>query len=348
MAREEEFLEEDPSDTTFPESYKFLDEIGVGCTGVVYKVILCLPRNSMLVAIKAIDLDQSPEDIENVERQVLTMSYFFHPNILTPHYFFENDGRRIFVVMPFMSAGSVRSIISSSFPHGFSEPCIAIILKQTLTGLSFLHSQGRLHRDIKPGKILIDSNGSVKLASSSLMFTNAPGTYGMSPLQKYGYGLKCDIWSFGITALELAHGCPPLSDDHLPPSNLNKLSKAFNDMVDSCLHRDPTKRPSAKTLLKHSFFKKCKGSSFLIKNVLRGLPSVEERFKETKINLLARFTTNNNNGDDDAEGSELVPVYPTESTDVQKVWFGVFVWALLLECPPFCCCLIPCNPVSLI
>jgi serine/threonine-protein kinase OSR1/STK39 len=251
--------------------------------------------------------------------------------------------------MPFNSAGSLQSIISSSFPDGLSEPCIAIVLKQTLSALSNIHSQEFLHGDIKAGNILIDSNGSVKLASSSLMLTHdvAGAPYWMAPevinsQNNDRYGFKVDIWSFGITALELARGRPPLS--HLPPSNHNNFSKAFKDMVASCLHQDPSKRPSAETLLKHSFFENCGGSDFLVKNVLQGLPpSVENRRsggealvdgqlvalkrdlgeqRETVSNLIdlempsdsARRMISGWNFNE--ERFELDPVFPTESTTI--------------------------------
>jgi serine/threonine protein kinase len=123
------------------------------------------------------------------------------------------------------------------------------------------------------------------------------------------YGIKADIWSFGITALELAHGRPPLSCP--TPSKIKNLSEPFRDMLVSCLQQDPSKRPSTETL-KHPVFKNCKGSDFLAENVLQGLPSVEEiqeRFK--------RLTTNNN-GDDSTviieekggESGELIPSSP--------------------------------------
>jgi len=182
--------------------------------------------------------------------------------------------------MPFMYAGSLQSIISSSFPDGLSEPCIAILLKKTLSALSYLHNQGYLHKGIKAGNILIDSKGSVKLADFGMIPSPVvAGTpYWMIPEPEVIYSEKADIWSFGITALELAHGRPPLSNG---PKNEKhkKFSEAFRDMVASCLHQDPSKRPSAEELSKHSFFKNCMDSDFLVKNVLQGLPSVEERFK---------------------------------------------------------------------
>ncbi|MED6109219.1 hypothetical protein PIB30_031424 [Stylosanthes scabra] len=373
-------------------SYKILDEIGSGVSAVVYKAI-CIPMNSSLVAIKSIDLDGSRPDFDDVRREVKTLSLLSHPNILNAHCCFTVE-HRLWVVMPFMAGGSFQSIISHSFPDGFSEPCIAFILRETLNALSYLHSQGHLHRDIKAGNILVDSNGSVKLADfgvsasiyesimssssssssssvpgccscSSLMLKDVAGTpYWMAPEvihSHVGYSLKADIWSFGITALELAHGRPPLS--HLPPSksmilkitkrfrfsdldkfgggsHAKKFSKSFKDMVASCLDQDPSKRPTAEKLLKHPFFRNCKGSEFLVKNVLQGLPSVEKRYKE-----ISKASINNNNAttptkvdgddedddDDDAvkhgkfmkqrrisgwnfneDGFELEPVFPND------------------------------------
>ncbi|KAK7261710.1 hypothetical protein RIF29_28028 [Crotalaria pallida] len=333
-----------------PSSYKILDEIGAGVSAIVYKAI-CVPMNS-LVAIKSIDLDRSRPDFDDVRREAKTLSLLSHHNILNAHCCFTVD-QRLWVVMPFMAGGSLQSIISHSFPDGLTEPCIAVVLKETLNALSYLHGQGHLHRDIKAGNILVDTNGTVKLAdfgvsasiyeypnssssstsastsapclssSSSIRLTDVAGTpYWMAPEvihSHIGYSFKADIWSFGITALELAHGRPPLS--HLPPSKSmilkitkrfrfsdldkyrkghggkNKFSKAFKDMVASCLDQDPSKRPTAEKLLKHPFFKNCKGSDCLVKNVLQGLPSVEKRYKESKI---MHETTPSD--DDDHEG----------------------------------------------
>ncbi|EXB55541.1 Serine/threonine-protein kinase fray2 [Morus notabilis] len=373
-----------------PNSYKILDEIGVGVSAVVYKA-LCLPLNSAVVAIKSIDLDQSRADFDNVRREAKFMSLLSHPNVLNAHCSFTVD-RRLWVVMPFMSAGSLQSIISSSFPDGLSEPCIAVVLRETLNALSYLHDQGYLHRDIKAGNILIDSNGSVKLADfgvsasihesnssrgwcspSSSVFTDVVGTpYWMAPEVIHshnGYGTKADIWSFGITALELAHGRPPLS--HLPLSkslvlkitkrfrfsdyekNKNeknkRFSKYFKEMVGLCLNQDPSKRLTAEKLLKHSFFRNCnKGLDFLVKNVLHGLPSVEDRFRIIKSPTLSVVpVVNKSIGDEDGEdeemedsnekrrrisgwnfnedGFKLDPVFPTDSEDdsvVKQVRFG--------------------------
>ncbi|KAI5649058.1 hypothetical protein M9H77_35063 [Catharanthus roseus] len=355
--------------------YEIIDEIGRGASAIVYKA-LCIPMNFSEVAIKSINLEKSKADLDNIRRETKTVSLLSHPNILKAHCCFTVD-RRVWVVMPFMSAGSLQSIITSSFPNGLPEPCIAIILKETLCALSYLHDQGHLHRDVKAGNILMDSNGSVKLAdfgvsasiyesssssassagssSSSLMLTDVAGTpYWMAPEVIHshtGYSFKADIWSFGITALELAHGRPPLS--HLPPSKSllmkittrfrfsdyeksnvdskkKKFTKSFKEMVGLCLDQDPSKRPPADKLLKHSFFKYCKGPDFLVKNVLQGLPSVEQRFMMSKLRKVVSMVKNDEEKDEEdsleenikrrrisgwnfnVEDFELNPVFPTE------------------------------------
>ncbi|AEE83449.1 putative serine/threonine-protein kinase BLUS1 STE-STE20-Fray family [Arabidopsis thaliana] len=324
------------------EAYEIICKIGVGVSASVYKAI-CIPMNSMVVAIKAIDLDQSRADFDSLRRETKTMSLLSHPNILNAYCSFTVD-RCLWVVMPFMSCGSLHSIVSSSFPSGLPENCISVFLKETLNAISYLHDQGHLHRDIKAGNILVDSDGSVKLAdfgvsasiyepvtsssgttSSSLRLTDIAGTpYWMAPEVVHshtGYGFKADIWSFGITALELAHGRPPLS--HLPPlksllmkitkrfhfsdyeintsgsskKGNKKFSKAFREMVGLCLEQDPTKRPSAEKLLKHPFFKNCKGLDFVVKNVLHSLSNAEQMFMESQILIKSV-------GDDDEEEEE--------------------------------------------
>lgn len=145
-----------------PKSYKLLNEIGTGVSAVVYKAT-CLPRNSMTVAIKSIDLERSRANLDDVRQEAKAMALLFHPNILRAHCSFIVD-RHLWVVMPFMAAGSLHSILSSSFPDGLPEQSIAIVLKEILHALSYLHGQGHIHRDIKAGNILVDSDGSVKLA----------------------------------------------------------------------------------------------------------------------------------------------------------------------------------------
>lgn len=262
--------------------------------------------------------------------------------------------------MPLMSAGSMQSILSSSFPGGLPEPAVAYVLRDVLRALSYLHEQGHVHRDIKAGNILVGGDGSVKLAdfgvSASIYdgFSSSSSSASFSLLREMagtpcwmapevihshvGYGIKADIWSFGITALELAYGRPPLS--HLPPSKSllvrvtsrlwldyaknfykgkKKLSKDFKEMVAGCLSQDPSNRPSADKLLRHPFFKNCRSQDYLVKTVLRGVPPLEERFNvRTEINdegiptPKSRRVSGWNFCED---GFEMAPVFTKERLD---------------------------------
>ena len=145
------------------ESYRLLCKIGSGVSAVVYKAV-CLPLgSSAVVAIKAIDLERSRVDLDGVRREAKAMALLSHRNVLRAHCSFT-VGSHLWVVMPFMGAGSLHSILRHGFPGGLPEPCVAVVLAETLRALCYLHGRGRIHRDIKEVNILVDSDGAVKLA----------------------------------------------------------------------------------------------------------------------------------------------------------------------------------------
>ncbi|KAG5624396.1 hypothetical protein H5410_009614 [Solanum commersonii] len=290
--------------------YTLYEEVGDGVSATVYRA-LCIPLNE-IVAIKVLDLEKCSNDLDGIRREVQTMILIDHPNVLRAHCSFT-AGHSLWVVMPFMAGGSCLHIMKSSYPDGFEEPVIATLLREVLKALVYLHYHGHIHRDVKAGNILIDSNGAIKLADfgvAACMFDTGDrqrsrNTFVGTPCwmapevmqQLHGYDFKADIWSFGITALELAHGHAPFSKyppmkvllmtlQNAPPGldyeRDKRFSKSFKEMVAACLVKDPKKRPSSEKLLKHPFFKQARGHDYLARTILDGLPPLGDRFRMLK------------------------------------------------------------------
>nr|KJB33779.1 hypothetical protein B456_006G030400 [Gossypium raimondii] len=304
---------EQPFEKRFPvnaKDYKLYEEVGEGVSATVYRA-LCIPLNE-IVAIKVLDLEKCNNDLDGIRREVQTMSLIDHPNLLRAHCSFAT-GHNLWVVMPYMAGGSCLHIMKSAFPEGFEEPVIATLLREVLKALVYLHSHGHIHRDVKAGNILVDSNGAVKLADfgvSACMFDTGDrqrsrNTFVGTPCwmapevmqQLHGYDFKADIWSFGITALELAHGHAPFSKyppmkvllmtlQNAPPGldyeRDKRFSKSFKELVAACLVKDPKKRPTSEKLLKHHFFKHARSYDYLVRTILYGLAPLGERFRVLK------------------------------------------------------------------
>lgn len=301
------------SEKKFPvnaKDYKLYEEVGDGVSATVYRA-LCIPLND-IVAIKVLDLEKCNNDLDGIRREVQTMILIYHANVLRAHCSFT-AGHSLWVVMPFMAGGSCLHIMKSSYPDGFEEPVIATLLREVLKALVYLHYHGHIHRDVKAGNILIDSDGAVKLADfgvAACMFDTGDrqrsrNTFVGTPCwmapevmqQLHGYDFKADIWSFGITALELAHGHAPFSKyppmkvllmtlQNAPPGldyeRDKRFSKSFKEMVAACLVKDPKKRPSSEKLLKHPFFKQARSNEYLARSILDGLPPLGDRFRMLK------------------------------------------------------------------
>ncbi|VFQ87260.1 unnamed protein product [Cuscuta campestris] len=292
------------------EHYELYEEIGQGVSASVHRA-LCIPLDE-IVAVKILDFERDNCDLSNVFREAQTMVLVDHPNVLKSHCSFVSD-HNLWVVMPFMAGGSCLHILKAVHPDGFEEVVIATILREILKGLEYLHHHGHIHRDVKAGNILIDARGGIKLGDfgvSACLFdsgdrTRMRNTFVGTPCwmapevmeQLNGYDFKADIWSFGITALELAHGHAPFSKyppmkvllmtlQNAPPGldyeRDKKFSKSFKQMIGSCLVKEPSKRPSAKRLLKHSFFKQARSNDYIARTLLEGLPAIGDRIRDLK------------------------------------------------------------------
>ncbi|CAN8230770.1 unnamed protein product [Cochlearia groenlandica] len=297
--------------------YKLMEEIGHGASAVVYRAIY-LPTNE-IVAVKCLDLDRCNSNLDNIRRESQTMSLIDHPNVIKSYCSFSVD-HSLWVVMPFMAQGSCLHLMKTAYSDGFEESAICCVLKETLKALDYLHKQGHIHRDVKAGNILLDDNGAIKLGDfgvSACLFDNgdrqwARNTFVGTPCwmapevlqQGNGYNSKADIWSFGITALELAHGHAPFSKyppmkvllmtiQNAPPGldydRDKKFSKSFKEMVAMCLVKDQTKRPTAEKLLKHSCFRNTKPPELSVKNLFAELPPLWKRVKSLQAKDAAQL-----------------------------------------------------------
>uniref|UniRef100_A0A0N5ALW9 non-specific serine/threonine protein kinase n=1 Tax=Syphacia muris TaxID=451379 RepID=A0A0N5ALW9_9BILA len=356
------------------------ERIGRGSFGEVFKGID--RRNGQIVAIKIIDLEQAEDEIEDIQQEIMVLSQCDSPYV-TKYYGSYLKGAKLWIIMEYLGGGSALDLTKSG---KLDESHIAVILREILKGLEYLHSERKIHRDIKaanvllsehtgavkiadfgvatqlttisrraqtfvgtpywmapevidqdrydakineillvlnvvvvlvlglplcffvlPANVLLSEHGDVKVADfgvagqltdtvkKRITFVGTPFWMAPEVIKQASYDFKvnlshlgqcellllADIWSLGITAIELANGEPPHSELHPmrvlflipknPPPQLvgSQWSKVFKEFVESCLNKDPENRPSARDLLKHPFIRRAKKNSILIELIER-------------------------------------------------------------------------------
>ncbi|CAN9511123.1 unnamed protein product [Ophioblennius macclurei] len=259
------------------EDFEILQRVGGGTYGDVYKARN--KQNGELAAIKLIKMEPE-DDFSIIQQEIIIVKSCKHPNIVA-YYGSYIQANKLWICMEFCGGGSLQDVYHVTGP--LSEPQIAYISREMLQGLDYLHAQKKIHRDIKGANILLNDQGQVKLAdfgisaqitatlARRMSFIGTP--YWMAPEVaaveiKGGYNELCDVWSVGITAIELAELQPPMFDVHplrvlflmsksgyQPPKlkDKSKWSSTFYNFVKAMLVRNPKKRPSASKMLSHLF-----------------------------------------------------------------------------------------------
>uniref|UniRef100_A0A8C3AH28 non-specific serine/threonine protein kinase n=1 Tax=Cyclopterus lumpus TaxID=8103 RepID=A0A8C3AH28_CYCLU len=274
-------LSEDSLTKQPEEVFDVLEKLGEGSYGCVFKAHY--KETGEIVAIKQVPVES---DLQEIIKEISIMQQCNSPHVVRYYgsYFKNSD---LWIVMEYCGAGSVSDIIRLR-NKTITEEEIATILQSTLKGLEYLHFMRKIHRDIKAGNILLNSEGQAKLAdfgvAGQLTDTMAKrntviGTpFWMAPevIQEIGYNCVADIWSLGITSIEMSEGKPPYADIHPmraifmiptnpPPTfrNPDLWSPSFQDFVSQCLVKNPENRAAATQLLQHPFIRAAKPNSIL-------------------------------------------------------------------------------------
>ncbi|XP_065818528.1 myosin-IIIb isoform X8 [Labrus bergylta] len=311
-------------------NWDIVETIGKGTYGKVYRVNN--KKDGSQAAVKVLDpINHTRHTNRDVDEEIeaeynILRSLSNHPNVVKFYgMFYKSDnlsGGQLWLVLELCNGGSVTELIKGLLIRAqrLQEPVIAYILYSALLGLQHLHNNRIIHRDVKGNNILLTTEGGVKLVdfgvsaqltsarlrrntSVGTPFWMAPEVIACEQQYDYSYDARCDVWSLGITAIELADGDPPLAEMH-PVKALFKIPRnpsptlrspdqwcrSFSHFISQCLIKDFEARPSVTHLLEHPFIKQAHGKDVALQQQLAVLIQEQQelgcktRTKHDRIN----------------------------------------------------------------
>ena len=320
--------------------FTLLNPIGHGAFGYVYRAIHNSSKKIYAIKIinyfkENINFLENKSHINNinfcyqtVQQETSLMKKVSSSNFILKYYgsYFSRKTNSLWLIIEYCSYGSTIDLMLA-MNRLYTEIEVATIIKMVLQGLIIIHDKKLIHRDIKGANILLSEDGYAKLGdfgvgTKLLLKENYRSSikgspYWMSPqvIQKENYDSKTDIWSLGITCIELTQGEPPFSDlnpnevmdfignkkfifDDFFQKKKSNYSKEFIHFVSKCLEINPEKRASAKELIKHEFILKYAKDNIYLKQLLKkyenDMDNYRKEFEENELKLKFGFNLNNN------------------------------------------------------
>lgn len=280
--------------------YDLVSPLGRGSYGSVYTARSRQSKSNELVAVKIIPLTDNDE-VDSIQKEIAILSVCNHPNVVR-YYGSYRTPDALWISMEYCAGGSVSDVMHA-LGRPLEEDMIAYVCSEVLKGLSYLHSNGRVHRDIKCGNILLTDQGEVKLAdfgvaaqltstlSKRNTFIGTPHWMAPEVIQSSSYDGKVDIWALGITAIEMAERYPPrwrvnpnrvifmvVRDPAPHLAEPNSWTLSFQDFISQCLMKDPKSRPTTRLLQQHKFVNTSAGSgtsATITQGLRKTLPAIK-------------------------------------------------------------------------